>query len=141
MKDADYETLVRELETALVTPAMRKKLHLLIANASSFENPAQAFARAERICAEAYDKQRLPDGDDPSEAREQEREAREGRNASWFERLYCQIRDMADDFHKESIRRRDGLERGAYSEQYLVPSAAVEGVLQLVYERVSDWDY
>jgi hypothetical protein len=102
-------------------------------------SPAEAFALAEQICALAFNAQGgAPDDPD---LRDEQWEARKRRHASGFEMLYCRIRNMAADFHREAIRRRDGLERGRFNVNDLDADKATKSVFKLVHDRVADWDY
>jgi len=111
------------------------------------ETPAQVrdriarddFERAERSCAAGYSAQGGPRSD--PEEREDQREARAARNASAFEELYCTLRDIADDWHRESIRRRDGKEKGVFQAAYCDPEKSIELTFKAALRRVKDWDY
>ena len=105
----------------------------------TFATPEAAFAFAERLCAAAYAAQGGP-AKDPEE-RYTQQEAREQRKASWLEELYCRIRDMADDWHRESIRRRDGLEQGQFNAEFCDVEKAIVRTGKTVNARVSDWSY
>lgn len=103
--------------------------------------PAEAFALAERICAATYAAQRGPASDDIAEDREVQRQARERRHAASFEELYCTLRDIAEDWHREAIRRRDGKERGAFTADFCDSTKAIERTFHVAVDRVKDWDY
>src|SRR4030066_42221 len=59
--------------------------------------PQDAFDFARQLCDAAYTAQGGP-VEDPDE-RYKQLLAREARTATWFEELYCRIRDIAADFH------------------------------------------
>jgi hypothetical protein len=101
--------------------------------------PAEAFALAEQICAAAYVAQGGP-AKSPEERFEQQ-EAREQRGASTFEELHCLLRDIADDWHREAIRRRDGKEPGQFDADFCDAGKAAELTLRTAFERIKDWDY
>lgn len=107
--------------------------------ASTVVTPAAAFTLAERICELAYQIQGGA-SDDPA-IRANQQQTRKRRKASAFEELYCRIRDMADDFHRESIRRRDGLEHGQFEAKMCNAAKAAESTFQLVNDRMANWDY
>jgi hypothetical protein len=107
--------------------------------ASNEVTPAAAFALAERICDLAYQVQGGA-SDDP-DIRDKQQQTRKRRKAAAFEQLYCRIRDMADDFQRESIRRRDGLEHGQFEATMCNATKALESTFQLVHTRVANWDY
>ena len=48
---------------------------------------------------------------------------------------------MADDLHREAIRRRDGLERGQFEVAMCDADKAIELTLHLAEDRMLDWDY
>lgn len=104
---------------------------------------ASLFALAQSICGIAYREHNtaFEVSKDIAEVREAQWIARQKRSASAFEKLYCKLRDIADDFHREAIRRRDGLEKGSYDPRDCDPGACVESTFQLAYDRVADWDY
>jgi hypothetical protein len=103
---------------------------------------ASRFLRAEQLCAEAYDLQRRTiTSEDIAEARERQAEARRRRGATAFELLYCKLRDIADDWYREALRRQSGIEPGTVDTEYLEPHHAVASTIQLAYDRVCDWDY
>jgi hypothetical protein len=101
----------------------------------------EAFALAEHICASAYAAQCGPASDDIAEDRDAQRQAREKRHASAFEELYCALRDIADDWHREAIRRRDGAEPGQFEAAFCDPTVAIERTLRTALQSVKDWDY
>jgi hypothetical protein len=101
----------------------------------------EAFALAEHICASAYAAQCGPASDDIAEDRDEQRQAREKRRASAFEELYCALRDIADDWHREAIRRRDGAEPGQFTADFCDAGKAIEQTFRVAFERVKDWDY
>lgn len=102
-------------------------------------SPEEVFALAQRLCEAAYRLQGGPT-DDP-EVREKQQLARERRKASAFEELYCAIHDVASDHNRETIRRREKLEPGAWTPDYLDEAQAVEGTLRQTFRTVRDWDY
>ena len=61
--------------------------------------------------------------------------------ATWFEELYCRIRDIAADFHREAVRRQSGEEHGQFHADDLDPQKAVDGVGKQVVKTIKDWDY
>jgi hypothetical protein len=101
--------------------------------------PAEAFTFAEQICAAAYSAQGGP-AKDPDERFEQQ-EAREQRGASAFEELHCLLRDIANDWHREAIRRRDGKEPGQFEADFCDADKAIELTTRTAFERIKDWNY
>lgn len=101
----------------------------------------EAFALAEHICASAYAAQCGPASDDIAEDRDEQQTRRKNRHASAFEELYCALRDIADDWHREAIRRRDGTEPGAFTADFCDPAVAIEQTIRTAFDRVKDWDY
>ena len=99
----------------------------------------EAFALAEHICASAYAAQDGP-AKDPEE-RDVQQIRRKNRHASTFEELYCLLRDIADDWHQEALRRRDGKEPGAFTADFCDTDKAIEQTFRVAFERVKDWDY
>ena len=99
----------------------------------------KAFALAESICASAYAAQGGPTAD--YRERLVQQDAREHRKASAFELLYCQLRDIANDWHREALRRRDGQEKGAFDEDYCHEAEAIESTIRVAYVRIRGWDY
>lgn len=100
-------------------------------------SPGVAFNLAEQLSEKAYAALGLPERDE--DARDRIRTSR--KHASWFEQLYCQIRDIADDWHRESVRRYEGREPGLYQKDFLVPDTAVIRTGQVVVQTIRDWDY
>ncbi len=103
--------------------------------------PAEAFAYAEQLCATAYAIQDGPASEDRAEDRENQQEARNRRNASSFENLYCLICNIADDWHHEAVRRHTGKESGLYDGDMLDANKAKEVTMQTVLSQIKDWDY
>ena len=101
--------------------------------------PQDAFDFARQLCDAAYTAQGGP-AKDPDERYEQHL-AREARAATWFEELYCRIRDIAADFHREAVRRQSGEEHGQFHADDLDPQKAVDGVGKQVVKTIKDWDY
>lgn len=102
-------------------------------------NPQDVFAFAQKLCDAAYAAQGGPAKD--SDERYEQQLAREARAATWFEELYCRIRDTADDFHREAVRRQSGEEEGQFHADDLDPQKAVDGVGKQVVKTIKDWDY
>lgn len=108
--------------------------------------PAEAFTVAERLCSAAYRAEGGP-AKDPDERFEQQL-AREARKAPAFEELYCTLRDIADDWHREAVARRDGVQKarlGApplqYDAAFCDVGQAIEQTFDTALERIRDWDY
>jgi hypothetical protein len=101
--------------------------------------PEFEFLRAEQICAAAYAAQGGP-AKDPEE-RFKQQNARANRQASAFEELYCQIRDIADDWHREAIARRDGKELGICDTECCDADKAIEVAMRIAFQRLRDMDY
>lgn len=99
---------------------------------------ADAYALAEQLCAAAFEAQ--GGASEPGWTRFQQQQEREPRR-SWFEQLYARVRYIADDFHRETIRRRDGKEPGRFDVAFCDPNQAIVETGKLVHDRVSDWDY
>ena len=119
-------TDLREIRNEIIRLALSKE-------------PSPLFELAERLCNLAYQVQGGSSGD--PDIRFEQQEARDRRTASAFEKLYCRIRDMADDLHREAIRRRDGLERGQFEVAMCDADKAIELTLHLAEDRMLDWDY
>lgn len=101
---------------------------------------AEVFALAERLCDLGYEAQG-GNADDPEE-RDEQQQTRERREATWFEELYCQIRDMADDWNREAIQRRaDNRPERPWNEETCDPTSAIKLAGLGVLASVKDWDY
>ncbi len=98
-----------------------------------------AFELAERICSVAYAAQGGPSSD--PDVRDGQQQARVKREATSFEELYCAIRDVADDWHREAVRRKAGSEVGKYNAGFCHLPTAIERTFRVAFERVKDWDY
>lgn len=116
----------------------KEQLHDIVDSLQS-DSPAAVFLIAERLCALAYSEQGGATEDpDVSDERWEERRKRK---ATGFELLYCKIRDMANDHHREAQRRHAGVEAGMYNKEDLDERACIEATFRGVYSTVADWDY
>jgi len=112
----------------------------IVIDLKSAMDPAQAFVAAERLCRAAYEARGVyPADQDVADVREARRNERDKRKAPWLEELYCRIREVADDFHREATyRARHG---GTFNKRDLDLDKSIEATARQLINEINDWDY